>query len=175
MDPVTLGFLIVGGLGILLLVVALLVGDIGELLSADADGPFSFPAIAAFVGGMGFVGSVPAAIIDGSLGQGLTVLISGGVGLLGALPLAWGALRLTAGLMKMRTDPTLTEAGLAGAIGAVITPIPAGGYGEVRIRVQGQNLKYSARSHEPLPIGTPIYVTDALSPTSVEVISTAER
>jgi len=173
-DPVTLTFLVIGAVGLALLLIALLVGEIGHFGGVDADGPFSLPAIAAFIGGAGFVGAIPAAIIDGGLPSGVTALIASVVGVIGALPLAWGAIRLTAGLMRMRTDPTLTEAGLAGSLGVVITPIPAMGFGEVRIRSHGQELKYSARAETPLPIGTPIYVSEALSPTAVEVISTAD-
>lgn len=174
MDPVTLTFLVIGGAGLALLLVALLVGEIGHLGGPDADGPFSLPAIAAFIGGVGFVGAIPAAVVNGRLSSGPTALLSSAAGVIGALPLAWGAIRLTGGLMRMRTDPTLTEAGLSGALGTVITPIPAAGFGEVRIRVHGQDLKYFARAHIPLPIGTPIYVSEALSATAVEVVSTAD-
>lgn len=174
MDPVTLTFLVIGGVGLALLLVALVVGDLLHLGGPDADGPFSFPAIAAFIGGAGFVGAVPAALVAGAWTTGPTVALSAAVGLIGALPLAWGAIRLTSGLIRMRTDETLTEEGLRGALGIVITPIPASGFGEVRIRVAGQDLKYSARSHTALAIGTPIFVSDPLSATSVEVVSTAD-
>ncbi len=174
MDPVTLTFLVIGGFGVLLLVIALVVGDLLHFGGPDADGPFSLPAIAAFIGGAGFVGAIPAALVAGSWSSGSTVALSTVVGVVGALPLAYGAVRLTSGLIRMRTDPTLTEEGLPGALGTVITPIPAVGFGEVRIRVAGQDLKYSARSHTPLPIGTPIFVSEALSATLVEVVSTAD-
>ena len=95
------------------------------------------------------------------------------IGIAGALPLAWGAIRLSAALMHMSTDRTLTESDVRGATGTVITPVPAVGFGEVRLRLAGQSLKYAARSDVPLPAGTPIYVTATLSPTSVEVVSTA--
>src|SRR3712207_6889875 len=47
------------------------------------------------------------------------------------------------------------------------------GLGEVRLYVAGQQLKYAARSDSPLPVGTPVYVVEALSETSVQVVSTA--
>lgn len=175
MDPITLAFLVIGGVGLALLVISLVVGDLLHLGGVDADGPFSVPAIAAFIGGIGFIGAIPASIINSSLGTAPTVLLSGGIGLVGAIPISWGAIRLTRGLMNMRTDPTLNETALVGALGTVVTPISANGYGEVRIGVQGNDLKYAARSATPLAIGTPIYVVEALSPTSVEVVSTAER
>lgn len=91
MDPLTLTFLVVGGIGIVLLVVALVVGEVGDFGHPDADGPFSLPAIAAFIGGMGFVGAIPAALIGDSLPTALAVLISVLIGLLGALP--WPGVR----------------------------------------------------------------------------------
>ena len=45
-------FLVVGALGLGALLLALLVGDIGDL--GDADGPFCVPALAALAGGVGF-------------------------------------------------------------------------------------------------------------------------
>lgn len=173
MDPVTLTFLVVGGVGIALLIVSLVVGDLLHLGGVDADGPFSLPAVAAFVGSAGFFGAIPAAIVSGSWTTGPTVLLATVTGLVGALPVAYGAIRLTAALMGMRTDPTLTEGDLSGRLGVVVSAIPSGGFGEVRIRVHGQDLKYAARAEVALPTGTPVFVTDALSPTAVEVVSTA--
>lgn len=176
MDPITLTFLVIGGIGLVLLLVALFVGELGHLGDVgDADGPFSLPAMAALIGGGGFIGAIPASLLSDSLSDTTVVLISAAIGLVGALPLAWGAIRLTRGLMRMKTDDTLSEAGVAGATGVVITPIPATGFGEVRIRLNGQPLKFAARAAEPLPLGTPIYVTQALSASAVEVLSTAER
>lgn len=174
MDQVTFVFLVIGGVGLILLIVALVIGEIADFGHADADGPFSLPAIAAFIGGIGFVGAIPAALLDG-LATTPRVLISAAIGVAGAIPIAWGAIRLTAGLMRMNTDPTLSERDLIGRLGQVITAIPAGGFGEVRLSVGGQALKYNARSAEALPAGTPIYVIDTPTATSVEVVSTAPR
>ena len=173
-DNITLGFLLVGGVGLVLLIVALVVGEIGDFGHPDADGPFSLPAIAAFIGGIGFVGAIPAALLV-DLGTTPRILISAAIGVAGAIPIAYGAVRLTAGLMRMNTDPTLSERDLIGRLGQVITAIPAGGLGEVRLSVGGQPLKYNARSAEALPSGTPIYVIDTPTATSVEVVSTAPR
>lgn len=158
----------------MLLIVALVIGEVADFGHADADGPFSLPAIAAFIGGIGFVGAIPAALLD-EMPSTARIVISGLIGVAGALPLAFGAVRLTAGLMRMRTDPTLSERDLIGRLGQVITSIPPGGLGEVRVAVGGQQLKYYARSAETLAAGTPIYVIDAPTPTSVEVVSTAPR
>ncbi|TKV58396.1 hypothetical protein FDO65_12550 [Nakamurella flava] len=173
MDPITLVFLGVGLLGVVLLLISLVVGDLLHLAFHDVDGPFSFPALAALVGGGGFIGAIPATLL-GDLATTSRVLISAAVGLAGALPLAWGAVRLTAGLNRMPTDRTLTDQDVVGRLGRVISAIPVGGLGEVSVSVGGQALKYYARSAEPIPVGTPIFVTEALSATAVEVVSTAE-
>lgn len=173
MDPITLVFLAVGLFGVVLLALSLIVGDLLHLTLGDVDGPFSFPALAALVGGAGFIGAIPAALLDG-LASTPRVLISVAVGLVGALPLAWGAIRLTAGLSRMPTDRTLTDQDVVGRLGRVISAIPTGGLGEVSLSVGGQNLKYYARSAEPIAVGTPIFVVEALSATAVEVVSTAD-
>ena len=171
MDPVAVTFLVVGGAGLLVLVLSLVVGEIGEF-GGDVDGPFSVPAIAAFLGGIGFGGAAASALLPDLPGVA-TVLLSLLAGLVVALPLAAGALRLSASLRDMPTEPTLTDDRLLGTQGVVVSAVPAGGFGEVRLSVGGQQLKYSARSEAALPAGTPVYVVDTPSPTSVEVVSTA--
>lgn len=174
MDATTLTFLVVGGIGLALVLVALIVGEIGDFGHPDADGPFSLPAIASFVGAAGFIGAIPAAILPDTLPAVLRIVISLAIGVAGAIPVAWGAIRLSAALVHMSTDRTLTETDLLGATGTVITAIPAAGLGEVRLTLAGQPLKYFARSQTALPVGTPIFVTGTPSATSVEVISTAD-
>src|SRR5690606_32594511 len=49
MNAATVTFLLIGGIGLVLLVVSLFLGD----LDADADGPFSLPSVAGFVGAFG--------------------------------------------------------------------------------------------------------------------------
>jgi membrane protein implicated in regulation of membrane protease activity len=170
-EPIAVAFLVLGGLGIAVLLVALVLGDL-DIGDADADGPFSLPAIAALVGGIGFGGAAASALLP-DLPGAATVLISLAGGLLVALPLAAGAVRLSAALRDMPTEPTLTRSHLLGAQGVVVSRVPAGGLGEVRLMVAGQELKYHARSDVPLPAGTPVYVVDTPTETSVEVVSTA--
>jgi membrane protein implicated in regulation of membrane protease activity len=173
-DATAVAFLVVGAVGIAVLLVALLVGEFGELaLHADADGPFSLPALAALVGGIGFGGAAATHLLPDSLPDALEVLLSLVVGLVVAVPLAWGAVRLSRALQDMPTQETLTRHHLAGTQGVVVSAVPSPGYGEVRLRVAGQQLKFAARSDVPLAVGTPVYVVEALSETSVQVVSTA--
>ena len=172
MDPIAVAFLAIGAVGLLVLVLALVVGEVGDLGHGDGDGPFSLPAIAAFVGGIGFGGAAVTALVP-ELPGAVTVLLAVLGGLLVALPLAAGAIRLSSALRDMPTEPTLTSARLIGAQGVVVSGVPAGGLGEVRLSVAGQQLKYHARSEVALPAGTPVYVVDTPTDTSVEVVSTA--
>jgi membrane protein implicated in regulation of membrane protease activity len=168
-------FLVIGAVGAGVLVLSMLVGEIGGALhfDADADGPFSVPAIAALVGGVGFGGAAAAAVLPDALSDGLAVVIALVVGLAVAIPLAWAAIRLSRSLRDMPTQETLTRHHLLGAQGVVVSAVPSAGYGEVRLVIGGQPLKLSARSDVPLPAGTPVYVTDTISDTAVEVVSTA--
>lgn len=173
MDTITLAFLVVGCVGVGVLLLSLIVGDLLQFGDVDADGMFSLPAVAAYVGGVGFFGTIAASLLDGS-STGMQVTAALLAGLVLATPLAYGAVKLTRGLSNMRTDRTLTDADLVGALGVVITPIPQTGYGEIRVRLNGTDLKYSARAEKPLPTGTPIFVINALSATAVEVVSTGD-
>lgn len=172
MDNMTLTFLIIGAVSIVILLLAVVVGDLH--LSADTDGPFSLPAIAAFFGGGGFGGALASSLLPESLNGFVRLLVCLVVATAVAVPLAWAALKLASGLMNMRTDETITSTSILGAHGIVVTAISSpNAFGEVRLAVGGHTLKYSARSAHPLPVGTPVYVVDVPSATSVEVVSTA--
>jgi membrane protein implicated in regulation of membrane protease activity len=163
-------FLVVGAFGLGVLVLALLAGEIGDL--GDADGPFPVPGLAALVGGVGFGGAAVAALLPDGLPDVGRALLALAAGLVLAVPLAWVAVRLARGLRDMPTATTLTRSHLVGTQGVVVSDVPSPGYGEVRLVVAGQQLKYAARSDTPLRAGTPVYVVEALSETAVQVVST---
>ncbi len=168
--------LVVGAIGLGVLLLSLVVGEIGDL-AGDADGPFSVPAIAALLGGVGFGGAAATSALPADLPDGVTVLLALAVGLaVGlavAVPLAWAAVRLSRALRDMPTTETLTRSHLLGAQGVVVSAVPSPGFGEVRLALAGQQLEFAARSDVPLPAGTPVYVVDTPSETSVQVVSTA--
>ena len=169
MSPVTMAFLVIGGIGLAVLVLSLLIGDLLQVGHADAGGPFSLPSVAGFVGAFGFAGAIAAEIIPG---RGLDLPVALAAGLVAAVPTAWLAGRLTRAAMRMRTDPTPTRADLVGTLGVVVTPIPADGYGEVRVTLAGQPLKLYAKADHPVPYGARIFVIAAPSSTSVVVEET---
>jgi membrane protein implicated in regulation of membrane protease activity len=166
-------FLLVGALGLVVLLLSLFAGELGEFGHPDADGPFSVPAIAALLGGVGFGGAAATSVLPEALPDAVTVLLALAVGVAVAVPLAWGAVRLSRALKDMPTQETLTRHHLIGAQGVVISAVPSPGFGEVRLSLAGQQLKFAARSDLPLPSGTPVYVVEALSDTAVQVVSTA--
>ncbi len=170
MSAVTITFLLIGGLGLALLAISLFLGDVLHFGHPDADGPFSVPSVAGFVGAFGFGGAAAAALT----GTGIFALIVGLIaGVLVAIPAAIGTVALARAAGRMRTDATPTRADLIGHLGVVVTPIPAQGFGEVRISIGGQPVKLNARSDRPVALGARVFVIEAPSDTSVVVEETS--
>jgi len=90
-------------------------------------------------------------------------------GVAAGLPAAWLANRMMDAAMRMNTDATLSSSDLVGATGVLIRSVPPGGYGEVRLNVAGQPMKFNARADRPLARGTSVFVIEVPSPTSVLV------
>lgn len=160
-------FLLLGVLGAALLVIGLVGGElldgVFDAVGVDsAGGFFSTEVIGGFLAAFGF----GAFLLDGA-DFPMIVALGGG----GAAGVAMGgiALWLSRGLMNLSTDATPEADDLRGAAGKVITRIPEGGLGEVRVSRHGHPLKVSARSKDALPEGTPVVVVEVLSPTSVLV------
>lgn len=182
MDPVTVSLLVIGGAALLVLAGSLIVGGLSHELGHDAsgassdvaeghdgDGPFSLPAIAAFIGGFGFFGAITHYLVGSGHGASALVITAVG-GITGAQLTATFAIRLSRALARMPTDATLTADDLLAASGVVVTPIGAGTFGEVRVTVGGQPLKLYAKSDRALPLGTNVFVVEALSESSVVVV-----
>jgi len=167
-DSAATVFLVIGGVGVAVLALSLLVGDLLHLGHPDADGPFSLPAVAGFVGAFGFIGAVGASLpLPGS-----PAVAGSALGLVAAVPTAWFAVRLARAAAQMRSDATPTRSDLVGTVGVVVSPIPDSGYGQVRVRLGGQPVQLNARSDRPLPSGARILVVLAPSDTSVVVEET---
>lgn len=161
MTLATIIFLSIGALGIVIAALAMFGGSVFDI----GEGAFSVEAISAFTGAFGF-GSAAA---NELFGESIGAFGAGGVGIIIAVPVALLSARLMARISDMPTDVTPTVTDLMGARGVVVTPIPAGGFGEVRVRVGGQPMKLYARSANPIALGAAVIVTDALSETSVLV------
>ncbi|MGR6322833.1 hypothetical protein Q2K19_11370 [Micromonospora soli] len=163
----TLIFLIIGGAGVGVLALALVGGGLLHIGHPDVDGPVSLEAVAGFAGAFGFGAAIVNELVGGRTPGMIAAAAAGGA--LAAAPTAWLAARLSRAARNMRTDATPTRDHLVGATGLVVTPVPAEGYGEVRIRLAGQPVKLNARADRPLPVGARIFVVEALSETSVHV------
>jgi membrane protein implicated in regulation of membrane protease activity len=170
MSAVTMTFLVIGGIGVVVLALSLLIGDILHFGHPDADGPFSLPAVAGFLGAFGFAGAIAAELAPASPTWGLVAGI--GAGMVAALPTAWLATRMARMAINMRTDTTPTQSDLIGTMGVVVTSIPAQGYGEVRVSLGGLPLKVNARADHPISRGARVFVIEAPSSTSVVVEET---
>jgi membrane-bound ClpP family serine protease len=160
-------FLVIGGIGVVVLALSVLIGDLFHFGHPDAAGPFSLPAVAGFIGAFGFAGAAFAAVTGA---DGLLVPVVAGV--VAALPTAWLATRLARFAMNMRTDATPTQRDMIGTTGVVVTPIMGNGFGEIRISLGGQPVKLSARADKPIALGARVFVVEATSPTSVIVEET---
>jgi membrane protein implicated in regulation of membrane protease activity len=161
------GYLIIAGVGLAVLVAALVVGElldgVLEPLNAVLGGDvLSTGAIAGFLAAFGGA----AALFTPSLGTGL----AGAVGLVAGVLVGAGTGWFTRQLARGTTDTTPNAASLTGSRGTVITPVPSDGYGEVALVVAGHPTKVNARSFEPLAAGTRVTVVSVLSPTSVTVV-----
>ena len=160
-------FLVIGGAGLAILAGSLVFGEILYFGHVDVDGPFSLAAIAAFISAFGLGGAAVAAVLPDLGALGLLLATAGGV--VAAVPAAWFAIRLTRAVMHMRTDATLRRDHLIGSTGVVVSPVPDGGYGEVRLQVAGQQIKFNAKADTAIPAGTAVFVIGAPTETSVVV------
>lgn len=159
-------FLILGITGLLVVVAGLL---LGELLDGAVDavlpgdfGPGVVPALGAAVSAFGFGAAL--ALRSGELTTGAAAT----AGSVGAVVVGAASFFLARSLIGDPVPPPRMES-LYGVFGVVITPIPAGGFGEIAVVVHGSHQKFSARAEQPLPARTSVYVLEVLSSTSVLV------
>lgn len=158
------GFLVIGAVGLGLLLVSLIFGEVLEVFDIDVGGGFlSGPVIGSFLAAFGFGGALAMYGADlGVVGGAISGLASGGIvgGIAGVA---------TRSLMSMPTDESMRTSDLVGLTAVVVTPIPEGGFGEVNVSHLGQTMKYNARARQAIDIGTPVEVTAVLSSSALMV------
>ncbi|MBU2664775.1 hypothetical protein KOI35_14835 [Actinoplanes bogorensis] len=155
-------FLVFGGVGVALLALALLGGELLSFLHFG-DGPVSLEVVAGFLGAFGFAAAIASELGAGPIGAAV-------IGLVAAAPAAWLTLRLSRAARTMATDATPTRHDLVGTLGVIVTAVPAGsGYGEVRVLLGGQPVKLNARAQQRIEAGAQVFVIEAPSDTSVVV------
>lgn len=155
-------FLVIGGIGILLLLITLMLGDVLDGVLDFGGDLISGPAVAAFLGAFGFGGALA---LNAGASTGLAVAIGLAVGaLIGA-----GAGFASAQLNKGGDESNVRTSGLVGRHATVVTAIPDGGFGTVSIVASGHITSLNARAPQAIPAGTPVTITGVLSATSVAV------
>lgn len=157
-------FLVIGGIGILLLVASFLAGEVFEgVFDAVGGGNFlSTAAVAGFLSAFGFGGALA---LDAGLGTGAAA----GAGVAAGAVVGGFAGYLTRALTDSPTDDAPRSTDLMGREGTVISAVPADGYGEISLVVSGHITKLNACGDSPFAVGTPVTVTSVLSPTAVVV------
>ncbi len=155
--------LVIGGVGIAMLLISLIIGDLVDGL-LDGIGPdfLSGMALAGFLAAFGFVGALVA-----NAGGSTTVTVLSG--LAAGAAVGAGAGYASSRLMRGGDESTVRSSGLVGLHGTVIEPVPVEGYGMVSVVAAGHITRLNARADGPLPSGTAVVVTAVLSPTSVRV------
>lgn len=156
-------FLVVGAIGVALLLVALVLGDVldGALEGLSA-GFFSTEALAGFLGALGFGGAI-ALSATGSTSVAVVI------GLVLGVLLGWLAAKASSFLHGSGETDTVRTSDMVEKIGTVVSAIPDGGFGVVSITVGGHLTRLNARSSVAVPPGTQVSVTQVISPTAVQV------
>lgn len=162
------GFLIIGIVGLAIVLVSLILGDIlsGVFDALDVDfggGVFSAPVVGSFLAAFGF----GAALSMTAAGLGASESALAGLG--GGIVVGGIALLLTRSLMDMPTTATQRADDLVGVRGTVITDIPAGGLGEIQASIHGTTQKISARADAAVPAGRVVEIVAMVSSTSAVV------
>ncbi|MFB8082921.1 hypothetical protein [Streptomyces sp. NPDC056013] len=137
--------------------------SVGGGLDGFLDGFLSLPVIAGFVSALGFTG----ALATGAAGAGAIVATL--TGLAAGTLAGWATWRFSRALLRDGDAPAPRGEDLTGTSGAVVTAIPAGGYGEVLLYLAGQPVKYAAKAAAPVERGAEVWVESVLSATSVAV------
>ena len=160
-------FVVVGLVGAALLVLFIVFDDVLDGILPDVDW-ISGPVIGAFLAAFGLFGWVAQEGFDAPGGAAAVAGIGGG------LALGWFAYRLSSALLHSPTDETPRTSALVGHEARVVTPVRAGGSGEVVVRLGGQPVKLLATAEDDLATGTTAVVIAVESSTKV-VVESADR
>jgi membrane protein implicated in regulation of membrane protease activity len=156
-------FLLIGFAGLVLLGISVLLGDLLDgVFDALPGDVFSTAVIGGFTSAFGF-----GAAIAQNLGAPLLLAIA--VGVVAGVGFAWFAAWLTRLIRGGGSDATPAASDALGRDATVLTAIPDGGFGVVRVVIGGHVARYNARADRPVEVGTEVYVSAVLSPTAVTV------
>lgn len=149
-------FLVIGGVGLVLLLLSFVLDEaLGEVFSFLDSDFLSGTAIGGFLTMFGFSGSLLERF-------GLPAAIGGGAvaGLATAAAVTWA----TRALMRSSDPGAVKTADLVGREATVITPVPLDGLGQVSIVVDGHLIRLSARRAPDQPVGGALPAPSAYGP-----------
>ncbi|MEO9324062.1 hypothetical protein ABFT23_11260 [Nocardioides sp. C4-1] len=152
-------FVALGVIGLVVIAVALVLGDVFDSFGGDW---FATEVVGAFVSALGFGGAV-------ALQAGAPDAVAVGVGLAAGVVFGVGAGALTRLVRGGATDDVPEPDDVIGREGRVLSAVPDEGFGSVEIWVGGHTLRFNARADLALEAGTKVHVTSVLSPTAVTV------
>jgi membrane-bound ClpP family serine protease len=156
-------FLVIGIVGLVLVGISLVLGDLFDgVFDALAGDVFSSAVLGGFVSAFGF----GAALMQGI---GAPTVAAVPVGIAAGVVVGWLAWWLTKLVKDSSSDDTLSTDDALGRAGRVITAIPADGFGAVRLMIGGHSVQLNAKAEAPVEAGTEVHVTQILSPTAVLV------
>jgi membrane protein implicated in regulation of membrane protease activity len=142
-----------------LLLITVLVDDIlGAIFSFDVGGVSLMPLILSFVSMFGVGGLFATQVLDVHGGQ--AALWGAGFGLVG-MGIAYAVF---SALRRAEADQPFSTADLVGHEAYVQVTIPAGAYGSVMVRAEGQTHEFSATASSEIPAATVVKVTGVAGP-----------
>jgi membrane protein implicated in regulation of membrane protease activity len=147
--------LVGGGLLLITVLVDDVLGGILDALNIDFDigGVSLVPVMLGFVSMFGVGGLFASQILDLHGGQAAAVgTIAGFIG----VAIVWGLFSI---FQRSESAPPFSLDDLVGASGSVAVAIPAGRFGTVYVKAEGQTREFSATASADLPSGLPITVT----------------
>lgn len=163
-------FVAIAGVGFLFLMISLVFGEIfdhfGDGLDSDMDhgGPgfFSGRVMAVFITAFGGFGAMATY-------YGLGPIPSSGVGFLGGVVFGGAIYVFARFLYSQQASSDVRTADLVGAIGRVIIAIPAGGVGQIRLRLGEELVDKIARTRDGIliPENMPVEVEEVLGETVI--------
>ena len=144
-----------GGLLLLTVLVDDILGGILDALNIDFDigGVSLMPLMLGFVSMFGVGGLFASQVLDLHGAQAAAVgAVSGAIG----FAIVYGLFSV---FKRAESDAPFALSDLVGRTGSVAVAIPAGRFGTVYVKAEGQTREFSATSSADLPAGSPITVT----------------